>query len=97
MKKICNVCKNKSFLMDNVSFHKSKIIKNIANNSSNNLLFIPPYSPELNPIEEFFSLLKLGIKDNSNNRSNIRSNITLELNKLKNMNLQNYYKHSFQK
>ena len=36
--------------MDNVSFHKSKEIKELIKQSSNTPLFIPPYSPELNPI-----------------------------------------------
>ena len=44
--------------MDNVSFHKSKKIKKLVEDSGNHLLFIPPYSPDFNPIEEVFSKLK---------------------------------------
>jgi len=40
----------KKFLMDNVSFHKCKEIKDIIEKTKNEILFIPPYSPELNPI-----------------------------------------------
>lgn len=50
--------KNKYLLMDNVSFHKSKEIRDTVKNNNNLLLFIPPYSPEFNPIELFFSNLK---------------------------------------
>lgn len=49
---------NKIILMDNVSFHKNKNIKNTIESSGNMLLFIPPYSPDCNPIEEVFSLFK---------------------------------------
>ena len=44
-------------LMDNVSFHKSKEIVDLVN-EHNNILYIPPYSPQFNPIEELFSQLK---------------------------------------
>jgi len=50
--------KDKYILMDNVSFHKSKKIKKLVEDSGNHLLFIPPYSPDFNPIEEVFSKLK---------------------------------------
>jgi len=86
---------NKKFLMDNVSFHKSSIIKNIIENSSNEILFIPPYSPELNPIEEVFSLLKRKIINSDSNT--ILSKIKNSIISLKNTNFENYYKHSFQK
>jgi len=49
---------NKIIVMDNAKFHHSKIVKEILN--SNNIVFkyLPAYSPQLNPIEEFFSMLK---------------------------------------
>lgn len=48
----------KAILMDNVSFHHSKEV--IATLEDRGLvpLFIPPYSPRCNPIEEVFSQLK---------------------------------------
>ncbi len=48
------------FLMDNIRFHKMAV-KTIQD-SGNHVLFIPPYSPDLNPIEESFSSLKTYIK-----------------------------------
>lgn len=86
--------KNKLYLMDNVRFHKSKEVMDIINSSTNNAIFIPPYSPELNPIEEVFSLFKNNVR--KNNGSNVVKKITAELDKLKNKNFENYYKHSFQ-
>lgn len=51
-----------TFIMDNCTIHKVASIKSIILNSNNNLLFIPPYSPQLNAIEEFFSKWKRNVK-----------------------------------
>lgn len=37
--------------MDNASFHKRLDIQNAIRGAGHILLFLPPYSPELNPIE----------------------------------------------
>lgn len=48
----------KAVLMDNVSFHKSKEVQKLFNDARIQQLFIPPYSPRCNPIEEVFSQMK---------------------------------------
>jgi hypothetical protein len=53
--KISNSSKH-VFLMDNVSFHKSKTIQNEIISRGHTVLFTPPYSPDTNPIENAFSL-----------------------------------------
>lgn len=47
-------------VMDNASFHRKNKLFEILNKHKNKyrLIFLPPYSPELNPIEKFWSLLK---------------------------------------
>lgn len=45
-------------LLDNVSFHHSKVIENLASQKGWRLLFTPPYSPWFNPIEGAFSIVK---------------------------------------
>ena len=50
--------KNKNIIMDNVSFHHSKIIKNYINSKNWNIIYTPPYSPNFNPIENIFSKIK---------------------------------------
>jgi transposase len=52
----------KTIIMDNCSIHKIESIRNLIEQSGNFLLFLPPYSPQLNPIEEFFSKWKLNVK-----------------------------------
>ena len=45
-------------VMDNASFHKSSVIKELIEKAGCKLLYLPPYSPDLNPIEKFWATLK---------------------------------------
>jgi len=45
-------------VMDNVRFHKADVIREAIEAVGARLLFTPPYSPEMNAIEEVFSLVK---------------------------------------
>jgi transposase len=49
-------------VMDNTSFHHSDRVKELCNEAGVKLLYLPPYSPDFNPIEEFFAKLKMFIK-----------------------------------
>ena len=50
--------KNKCILHDNARIHHTKILKEFCCNNNIQLLYIPPYTPEFNPIELIFSILK---------------------------------------
>lgn len=50
--------------MDNVSFHHSGRIEQICSEAGVKLVYLPLYSPDLNPIEEFFAELKASIRRN---------------------------------
>ena len=45
-------------IMDNLSSHKRPAIRKAIRSIGAKLLFLPPYSPDLNPIEQVFSKLK---------------------------------------
>jgi transposase len=45
-------------VMDNVPFHKSAKTKTLITAKGATLLFLPPYSPALNPIERDFAIIK---------------------------------------
>ena len=45
-------------VMDNVSFHHSERISQMCADAGVKLVYLPPYSPDSNPIEEFFAELK---------------------------------------
>ena len=41
--------------MDNASFHKSAKTKELIESVVCKVIFLPPYSPDFNPIEKFWS------------------------------------------
>ena len=45
-------------VMDNASFHKSNELKKLVEKEDHNILFLPLYSPDLNPIEQKWSQAK---------------------------------------
>lgn len=49
-------------IMDNLGSHKSKAVRQAIRNAGARLIFLPKYSPDLNPIEKFFSKLKHGLR-----------------------------------
>ena len=49
---------NTTIVMDNASFHRKSRLIVLAQNAGYKLIFLPPYSPELNDIENFWSWLK---------------------------------------
>src|SRR3546814_15401572 len=44
--------------MDNLSSHKRPAVRSAIRAAGARLLFLPPYSPDLNPIEQVFAKLK---------------------------------------
>ena len=49
--------KGSVIIMDNASFHKKESLQNLVGKYSQELIFLPPYSPEYNPIEHMWSAL----------------------------------------
>jgi transposase len=45
-------------VMDNLGSHKSAAIKNLVRAAGARLWYLPPYSPDLNPIEQAFAKIK---------------------------------------
>ena len=45
-------------MMDNLSAHKGGRVKDLVESAGCELLYLPPYSPDLSPIEEAFSKIK---------------------------------------
>jgi transposase len=52
----------KYLIMDNCSSHNNDDVKNLLKENNVNYLFLPPYSPEYNPIELAWSKFKQFIK-----------------------------------
>ena len=45
-------------IMDNASFHKSQRTRELIESAQCKIIFLPPYSPDLNPIEKFWANMK---------------------------------------
>lgn len=45
-------------LMDNIQFHHSREVQDLAIKHNMRIIYTPPYSPEFNPIEMYFANLK---------------------------------------
>ena len=50
-------------ILDNATFHKSSKTKRLIESSGCRVLFLPPYSPDLNPIEIFWANFKRTVKE----------------------------------
>lgn len=65
---------NKVIVMDNATFHCKSRLYELCKNANKNLklIFLPPYSPDLNPIEKYWAVLKKKLK------KIVKNNISLE-------------------
>ena len=50
-------------VMDNASFHKSQKTRELIESVGCRVIFLPPYSPDYNPIEKFWANMKRWIKN----------------------------------
>jgi transposase len=50
-------------VMDNAAFHKSQKTQELIESVGCKVIFLPPYSPDFNPIEKFWANMKRWIKD----------------------------------
>ena len=50
--------KNSVVVMDNATFHKGAEMVKALENAGHTLLYLPPYSPDLNPIEKKWAQVK---------------------------------------
>jgi transposase len=55
---IGRIPRSRQLILDNVSFHRSKVVSDAASERDIELVFTPPYSPWFNPTEYAFSLAK---------------------------------------
>lgn len=53
---------NQTIIMDNAAFHKSQRTIEIIKSANCNILYLPPYSPDFNPIEQKWGHVKNSVK-----------------------------------
>lgn len=49
---------NSVLVMDNATFHKRQDIQDLITEQGHDILWLPPYPPDLNPIEQVWSQIK---------------------------------------
>jgi transposase len=64
-----------NLVLDNVAYHKSQQTREILTSNNINLVFQPPYSPDLNPIEPSWDTLKNNIRSKSYNKELFRDKL----------------------
>lgn len=63
-------------ILDNASFHKSKRTREIIESAGCRVIFLPPYSPDLNPIEKFWAKMKKWIRNMIHNFQELAQALT---------------------
>ncbi|KAB5589586.1 DDE family endonuclease [Ceratobasidium theobromae] len=70
--------RNSVIIMDNASIHKSRNIERLIRDRGCRLIYLPAYSPDLNPIEQMFSWLKARVRQNNRSVLTSMTNRTYE-------------------
>lgn len=52
-----------TIILDNATFHKKSVLAGLAGRYHCEVLFLPPYSPDLNPIEKKWAWLKRKLRE----------------------------------
>ena len=82
-------------IMDNLGSHKIEAVRTAIRGAGAHLLFLPPYSPDLNPIEQAFAKLKHFLrKDQPRSRDDLWKNVGSILEKFTPQECSNYLANS---
>ena len=60
---IPNLNPGQVLILDNASFHKSAESQKLIEEAGCKILFLPPYSPDLNPIEKYWANMKNRVRE----------------------------------
>lgn len=67
--------KGQTVIIDNASFHKSKRVKELIEKANCRLIYLPPYSPDLNPIENSWAAIKAQVRKYRHKFQNLNQTI----------------------
>jgi len=85
-----------NLLMDNASIHKTAALKQLLNENNKNPVFTVPYTPDLNPIENTFSIIKHHVRKNKPKTiEDVDDHIKESIRKIKPTSLTKMYRRSF--
>ena len=67
--------KNSTLIWDNATFHKSNSLREILEKAGHTMIFLPPCSPDLNPIEHKWHELKQRLRSYYDNTVDFTDNL----------------------
>ena len=82
-------------VMDNAPIHTHEAIDNLVTSRGYRCIYLPPYSPELNPIEQFWAIVKNSVKRSKFDATeDLHTRITEACNNVPQTTLRNCIQHS---
>jgi transposase len=82
-------------IMDNSSVHKAKVVIDVLKKNKINFLFLPPYSPDLNPIELMWSKAKNKMrKIKARKKECLIQSLNTALEDIEKKDAENWFKHA---
>lgn len=69
-------------ILDNARIHKSKLVKELIEEAGCRLLYLPPYSPDYNPIEHLWSALKKNLRTKNTTKDKFDNNLILAISRM---------------
>ena len=66
-------------IMDNASYHKSQTLKDLFKQHNHTLVFLPAYSPDLNPIEKLWGTIKQQLRNYYDYTLSLYENLSLAI------------------
>jgi transposase len=95
VKSLCPVLKKRHFvIMDNVAFHQVCGVKDAIESTGAKLIYLPPYSPDLNPIEPMWGKIKNCLrKESARTLDKFAKSIKIAFTSIQSVDLAGWYKH----
>jgi transposase len=92
---LCPVLRSRHVVvMDNVAFHQVRGIKEAIESTGARLVYLPPYSPDLNPIEQMWGKIKNCLrKESARTLNKFAAAIKIAFTSIRSIDLTNWYKH----
>lgn len=92
---LCPILKSRHVvIMDNVAFHQVSGVKEAIESTGARLIYLPPYSPDLNPIEFMWGKIKTCLrKESARTLDAFAVSIKTAFMNIKSSDLFNWYKH----
>lgn len=75
-----NLPPNSILIWDNATFHKSQKLRELIEQAGHIMLFLPPYSPDLNPIAHKWHELKQRLRSYYDNSVDFFENLITQIN-----------------